>query len=451
MTGWTGTDQPETAMAFIGKLLIVLQGALGIAVLAWAGGIYTHRIDWNTPPTQPGKDPSGPGLFDRQKAQADLYSGAVDKAYTRWSGNLSQVIALEGERYPRRTFYTGQLDVVKTGKLERDGRPGPGEGTGHRPEHGFLDINPTAVRKPVMVREMSAASPGVPADSIAGYDEKIKKLLEDITASQVKNAAAIVEREKLDKEIVVGMGQIKGLRTQLNEQKEIDDQANFENIYVDGFFTNREAEFGLLKKRPRRHAGPDEDELERNAPVTMHLRCRQWQRRGGVPDRRSEGVSWPALSKMSEMSSQKKILAGEVEQPETGSFRGSRERRIRPGRSRHRGIMVKSATLRGDAAAVAVDTPRLAGYSGRPSGVRRARGATGRHGRPGREEDDGHDRIRQAPGVHEPGVQRRHRGADRASSSPPAPTGRRPTRTPSRRPRRPRSLTRPRRPPTRTT
>src|SRR5262245_39407833 len=102
-------------MGFIGKLLIVLHGAASLAVLAWAFGVYTHRIDWNTPPPQPGKETT-PGLFDRQKAQADQYNIAVDKAYTRWSGNQFSVLALGGERYPRRTFYEGQLTLVKTGK-----------------------------------------------------------------------------------------------------------------------------------------------------------------------------------------------------------------------------------------------------------------------------------------------------------------------------------------------
>ena len=247
-------------MALIGKLLVVLHGAASLAVLAWAFGVYTHRIDWNTPPpTKAG--PSGPGLFDRQKAQADQYSVAVDKAYTRWSGNLTTVAALEAERYPRRAFYEGQLKLVKTGKITQVGMDGRAvEVTVPKPvqilvfaPNGFLDIRNPVGRTPFKVRE-DATKKGmadVDALSIDAYDRLMVKLHEDIEASQTKNKAAIDEREKLNKEIV---GQtvptvVKGLRTYLSEQKNFEDRANNENDYTAGFITNREAEFGLLKKR----------------------------------------------------------------------------------------------------------------------------------------------------------------------------------------------------------
>lgn len=247
-------------MGFIGKLLVVLHGAASLAVLAWAFGVYTHRIDWNTPP--PTKEgPSGPGLFDRQKAQADQYNVAVDKAYARWSGNQFSVLALEGERYPRRTFYEGQLTLVKTGKYTQfgaDGRPTvvtvpePVQILDYAP-NGFLDITKPTGRRPFKVREDAGKKGGadVVAKAIDTYERDMVKQFEDIQASQVKNQAAIDAREKLNKEIV---GQtvpmvVKGLRTLLAEQKNFHDRANNENDYTSSFVTNREAEFGLLKKR----------------------------------------------------------------------------------------------------------------------------------------------------------------------------------------------------------
>ena len=44
------------------------------------------------------KDKYFSGVFARQKARADEYNVAVDRAYTRWSGNLAQVQLLEQER-----------------------------------------------------------------------------------------------------------------------------------------------------------------------------------------------------------------------------------------------------------------------------------------------------------------------------------------------------------------
>ena len=39
------------------------------------------------------------------------------------------------------------------------------------------------------------------------------------------------------------------MRQLINEQKNIEDQAKAEDVYVNDAVTNREAEFGLLKKR----------------------------------------------------------------------------------------------------------------------------------------------------------------------------------------------------------
>lgn len=233
-------------MGFIGKFMVVLHSALAIAVLTWAAGVYTQRIHWNTPPAKEGKE-AVPGLYERQKAAAAQFSTVVDKAYYRWSGNLNQVVVLEAERYPRRNFYQGQLELVQSGSLVRGGMaapPPPVQDLVPAP-NGFLDIrNPTG-RKAFEVRPM------VPADSIVGYETKMVKLVQDIKASQDRNAQAIVDREKLNREIV-GVTQptvIKGLRTLLLEQKTIYDKAHNEDMYVVNFVTNREAEFGLLRKR----------------------------------------------------------------------------------------------------------------------------------------------------------------------------------------------------------
>jgi len=232
-------------MGFIGKIMVLVHGALAIAVFTWAAGVYTQRIHWNPPPPKEGKEAT-PGIYDKQKAAADQYNIMTDKAYTRWSGNLNQVAVLEAERYPRRNFYQGQLELVRSGALTPGGMavaepvqelvPAP---------NGFLDIrNPTG-------RKASEVRPGVAADSIIGYERKMVKLVEDIKASQKQNEDASTEREKLNREIV-GVTQptvVKGLRTLLLEQKTIYDKAHGEDMYVVNFVTNREAEFGLLRKR----------------------------------------------------------------------------------------------------------------------------------------------------------------------------------------------------------
>ncbi len=249
-------------MSTLGKVLVLLHGALALTVLAWAVGVFTNRIDWNTPPAEAGKE-STPGLYARQKAKADEYNVAVDRSYTRWTTNLNQVAVLEAERYPRRTYYGTQLYLMQSGTPNMTlGQPPnqvriafpvqdiyPFAGNGYldvpRDRFGNLDMTRAFARKAYEVR------PGVPAKSVIMYDTDMKKLVEDIQASQIKSNQAIVEREKLNKEIV-GVTQpalIKGLRTLITEQKNIQDNADNEDRYTAVFVTNREAEFGLFKKR----------------------------------------------------------------------------------------------------------------------------------------------------------------------------------------------------------
>lgn len=243
-------------MSTIGKVLVLLHGALSLTVLAWAIGVMTNRIDWNNPPAKAGAD-GAPGFYTRQKAKMDEYQVAVERSYTRWTGNLNQMAVLEAERYPRRAFYQVHLYMMQTGNGP-NGQPvqnpvqdvlTPLAPNGFidvpRDKNGNLDFVRAVARKPYEVR------PGINADSMAGYDRRMARQVEDIRALQIKSDQAIVEREKLNKEIV-GVTQpmlVKGLRTLITEQKTIMDMAENEDRYVAVFVTNREAEFGLFKKR----------------------------------------------------------------------------------------------------------------------------------------------------------------------------------------------------------
>ena len=245
-------------MSTIGKVLVLLHGALSITVLAWAIGVATNRIDWNAPPGEGSKD--NPGLYARQKAKADEYNTAIDRAHARWTGNLNQVLVLDAERYPRRTYYGTVLIAMQTGQRP-DGKGGwvpvnppvqdiyPYAANGYldvpRDRFGNLDYTRAFARKAYEVR------PGIPAKAVVAYDTDMAKLVEDIKVSQQKSADAIAQRDKLNREIV-GVTQpmlVKGLRTLINEQKTIQDSADAEDRYVAVFVTNREAEFGLFKKR----------------------------------------------------------------------------------------------------------------------------------------------------------------------------------------------------------
>src|SRR5207245_936984 len=78
----THGPQEFVMMSTIGKVLVLLHGALSITVLAWVIGVFTNRIDWNNPPAKAGQEGTV-GLFDRQKAKAAEYNVAVDRAHAR--------------------------------------------------------------------------------------------------------------------------------------------------------------------------------------------------------------------------------------------------------------------------------------------------------------------------------------------------------------------------------
>jgi hypothetical protein len=230
--------------SLVGKILVVVHSAMSIGVLAWAIGVSTHRIHWNKPPEGATEKE---GIYAKQQAKATEYSDAAKRAYTRWSGNLFQVQGLEAERYPRRSYYSTKLDMVKTGTV----RDAMGERKVQDPvrhlviaPNGFLDVRDPMAGAPVEVRS------GVNAKCIDDYDKDIAKVIEDTKASQVTNALAITDRDKLNREIIGTKDPlVKGLRQLINEQKTIEDQAYNEDVYITDAVTNREAEFGLLKKR----------------------------------------------------------------------------------------------------------------------------------------------------------------------------------------------------------
>ena len=229
--------------SFLGKLLVVVHAALSIGVLAWAFGVYTHRIDWNNPPAAAGttarKKASTPSRQPRRPSTATRPSALTPAGPVTWP----RYRPWRPRRYPRRAYYSTKIVMVQTGLL--NGQPVANPVT-HLPlgPNGYLDVRDPAAGQPVEVRA------GVPAVSLNQYEQAIAKLIEDTKASQEKNAQAITDRDKLNREIVgVKDPFAKGLRQLVNEQKTIEDQANFEDAYIIDAVTNREAEFGLLKKR----------------------------------------------------------------------------------------------------------------------------------------------------------------------------------------------------------
>jgi len=253
-------------MATLGKILVIVFAALSLAVLTWSFGVYTQRIRF----TETAKD-STPGIFKVQREKTAELSANADRAFVRWSGNLGTVSNLEQqERYPRRAFYAIDLYLIRYGEwfnpkarqVEKVAEPV--QVLVFAPNR-YLDISKPVGRPP----ELSRVG-GAPLDCVVTHDAKMAKLATDIDARHLENETAITERKKLNDEIV-GIREpklIKGLRQLISEQKTIEEQANMEDTYAADFVTNREAEFGLLKKR-RDAMTARMEELERDPELKL--------------------------------------------------------------------------------------------------------------------------------------------------------------------------------------
>lgn len=230
-------------MEKIGRGLLLLHAMISIGMLAWSLGIYTNRIKFKTGSTE------APGVIDASEIRLEDMKIAANRSYTRWTTNVLTVANLEQERFARRIFYVGQLNLVKTGSLApgQPALPTPVQQLVVNPRNGYLDISNPTGRPAIDVR----TTPRVTAKSLVAYDKELVVLADSIVKAQAESARLLGERKKLNDEISGPTEPpiFKGLRQLVAEQQDIIENAGKELDYVTNNVTNREAEFGLLKKR----------------------------------------------------------------------------------------------------------------------------------------------------------------------------------------------------------
>jgi hypothetical protein len=227
-------------MGTFGKIMVLVHGAVSIAVLSWAFGVYTQRITWTS------ADKDNLGFFDQHQAEATVLNLKIDKAFTRWSSNAATLATLdEGQqgRQRRRAFYPAQLYLVRTGKFNgADTTPAVQQLI--TAPNGYLEITrPTG--RPAVESNAQALR------SIDSYYRDMQKQFDDYTKSQAETNKHQVARDDLNKKIIDTMGPppTKGLRTLLQEQRLMEDAAVAQERFDITYLVNLEAEFGLLKKR----------------------------------------------------------------------------------------------------------------------------------------------------------------------------------------------------------
>src|SRR5437660_12509342 len=102
-------------MTKLGKWLVLINLTLSLVFLAWAVGLYTNQVNWNTPPADGGQRVQG--MVDELKAEITQLAAARDSAEERWHSGTALVRALENERPARRQYYATLLRSVTQGDV----------------------------------------------------------------------------------------------------------------------------------------------------------------------------------------------------------------------------------------------------------------------------------------------------------------------------------------------
>jgi hypothetical protein len=229
----------------LGKWLVFINLTLSLIFLAWAIGLYTNEIHWNTPPSDGGQKIQG--MVDELKAEITQLAAARDSAEERWHSSTALVRALETERPQRNAYYATLLRSAKLGDVPQI-RP-PVQQLEIAPNGGVvLKLNG---RPPVLID-------GQPALSVAGYNAAHKERAAQIDDLHKQVTAIIGETEKLTRQIngvdPPGGGERvtaeqKGLRVVLATEQETAHKLRLEQEYLRSPITNFMIDTHLLQKR----------------------------------------------------------------------------------------------------------------------------------------------------------------------------------------------------------
>src|SRR3954464_4114030 len=98
-------------MTFIGKLFLMLNVALSLAMMAAGMGLYATRTDWTEAPAKAG---APPGVLVRKKAELKDAMDAIPPAENSFKKALGDLETLERQRHVDREFYSKWLEHART-------------------------------------------------------------------------------------------------------------------------------------------------------------------------------------------------------------------------------------------------------------------------------------------------------------------------------------------------
>ncbi|HTK78088.1 MAG TPA: hypothetical protein VL371_22670 [Gemmataceae bacterium] len=229
----------------LGKWLVFINLTLSLIFLAWAIGLYTNQVHWNTPPSDGGQKIQG--MIEELNGEIKQLAAARDAAEDRWNSGTALVRALETERPQRNLYYATLLRSARLGDVPQI-----------RPPVQQLEIAPNGG----VVLKLNGRPPylidGQPALSVAGYNNAHKERAAQIDEAHKQVTAIIGETEKLTRQIngvdPPGGGERvtaeqKGLRVVLATEQGVASKLRLEQEYLRSPITNFMIDTQLLQKR----------------------------------------------------------------------------------------------------------------------------------------------------------------------------------------------------------
>ncbi len=205
----------------LGQRLVLANLVLSVLFVAWAVGLATNQIPWNTPKGAP-----VPGLVEELTREITRLGAARDAADARTAVASTELQRLEAQRPVNQTFYANMLRSARQGDV--------------------ASINPPVQQLQLQGSDVIAKASGraveingQPALSRAGYEKAIQDTLQEIQKAQAEVTRLVAETQKLTV-LVNGTkprdqavtAEEKGLRVLLAEQEELAKALRLEQQYI---------------------------------------------------------------------------------------------------------------------------------------------------------------------------------------------------------------------------
>jgi hypothetical protein len=202
-------------MTLFGKILVVINLALSLAMATWAFGVWSNRIDFSN---TKGTGEQAAGEFARRSAQIEALSPKVAPALAAWENAQRDLTERAQRRLADLAWFQDEMDHLRN-KATRDDparmiayAAEPNEAKGIRRGEILLDETGRPVVVPAKERS------GAPLQSLAHYVAEEQKVLASMEAVQKKHADQINEAVQLTERLVGTPGN-KGLQQRLQEER----------------------------------------------------------------------------------------------------------------------------------------------------------------------------------------------------------------------------------------